>query len=382
MNSLHFLSRPSAIAVCLCTATVMASFTQGQEGLCRLPRRLPNCVALPPRLYASLLPIRCQRMLHAMASTVAMCSAYRSSRITISPSGDAKPCVSFIDCRLLLQGWSLECSESGQIDHAELVDWLDTFSPPDWQPQLLNVLVDNGLVQSSHGGVIVAEYVPLTTSEEPPDHTGSDGPPQHDAGPDADDPEDDSESSDLSSDSADDADAQVSSARPCLRHQDRSRSPRRGGGNATSCALTAPGTHQHGRALVCVLLALVVLLQQNARRRVLMWLLAFSRGAVADGRLAFTSVLLLALLPCASAAHLSPLSFAAPPAVLALALLCLLDWYRDLCTSVYWCLRLLVEPSPVSVGGRVQLAVLPIFCAAPRCSLALFSLSECLVDCR
>ncbi|CAE7844688.1 unnamed protein product, partial [Symbiodinium microadriaticum] len=275
--------------------------------------------------------------------------------------GDAKPCVSFIDCRLLLQGWSLECSESGQIDHAELVDWLDTFSPPDWQPQLLNVLVDNGLVQSSHGGVIVAEYVPLTTSEEPPDHTGSDGPPQHDAGPDADDPEDDSESSDLSSDSADDADAQVSSARPCLRHQDRSRSPRRGGGNATSCALTAPGTHQHGRALVCVLLALVVLLQQNARRRVLMWLLAFSRGAVADGRLAFTSVLLLALLPCASAAHLSPLSFAAPPAVLALALLCLLDWYRDLCTSVYWCLRLLVEPSPVSVGGRVQLAVLRYF---------------------
>ena len=271
--------------------------------------------------------------------------------------GDDKPCVSFIDCRLLFQGWSLECSATGQIDHAELVDWLDTFSPPDWQPQLLNVSVDNGLVQSNHGGVIVAEYVPLTTSEEPHGHSGSDGSPPPNAGPDED-PEDGSESSDLSSDSAEEGDAREGTAPP--RQPERSRSPRRGEGNATSHVLA----HCHARVSICGSSDNNVLLQQTTCWQLLMWIPVFLQGAVAHGRLVFTSVLLLALIPCVFATHFPPSNPAVPLAVPFLFALCLLECYRALCAFANRYLRLLVEPNPASVEGRVQLAVLRYF--APR----------------
>ena len=267
--------------------------------------------------------------------------------------GDDKPCVSFIDCRLLFQGWSLECSATGQIDHAELVDWLDTFSPPDWQPQLLNASVDSGFVQSTHGGVIVAEYVPLTSSEEPQGHSGSDGSPPSNEGPDED-PENGSESSDISPDSADEGDARAGPAPPCSRQQERSRSPRRGEGNASSHVLA----HRCARISTCGPSDPNVLLQQNVCWQLLMWIPVFLQGAVAHGRLAFTSVLLLALLPCVVATNSPPSNPDMPPAVFLLLALCLLEWYQALCASANRCLRLLVEPNSTSVEGRVQLAVL------------------------
>ncbi|CAE7322558.1 hypothetical protein AK812_SmicGene13673 [Symbiodinium microadriaticum] len=156
-------------------------------------------------------------------------------------------------------GWSLECSATGQIDHAELVDWLDTFSPPDWQPQLLN--------------------------------------------------------------------AQMALIRLML--------------GLTRKAMPARALH---------------LLDSKS--------VAVHQGAVAHGRLVFTSVLLLALIPCVFATHFPPSTPAVPLAVPFLFALCLLECYRALCAFANRHLRLLVEPNPASVEGRVQLAVLRYF--APR----------------
>ena len=75
--------------------------------------------------------------------------------------------VTFVDCRALLLGWSLEVSLEGRLRHSTVVDWLDTFSPDGWQPQLTGAPIDDeGWLHAAPGSILVAEYVPVTSSEE------------------------------------------------------------------------------------------------------------------------------------------------------------------------------------------------------------------------
>ncbi|CAE7239157.1 yheT [Symbiodinium sp. KB8] len=42
-------------------------------------------------------------------------------------------------------GWSLELTADGRVLHSELADWLDTFSPDGWQPQIEGAPIEDGL---------------------------------------------------------------------------------------------------------------------------------------------------------------------------------------------------------------------------------------------
>ena len=74
--------------------------------------------------------------------------------------------VAFIDCRPLLQGWSMETSPDGLLSHEELTGWLDTFAPPNWQPQIEGAPIHDGNLVVPHGAVLVASYVPISSSDE------------------------------------------------------------------------------------------------------------------------------------------------------------------------------------------------------------------------
>ncbi|CAE7029298.1 unnamed protein product, partial [Symbiodinium sp. CCMP2456] len=126
-------------------------------------------------------------------------------------------CVTILDCRPLLQGWALWLTDEPHVSHVELVDWLDTFSPDGWQPQVEGAEIDNstGKLAVHNGCVLIAEYVPSTSAEfcsSPADHGAS-------CMPEADEDSEPDESSDTS---------EASSPRPRHHAPDRSRSPRRG----------------------------------------------------------------------------------------------------------------------------------------------------------
>ena len=74
--------------------------------------------------------------------------------------------VVFIDCRAIFQGWALETCQHGRLSHADVIDWLDTFSPANWQPQITGAPIDNGMLQVANGTVLTASYVPVTSSDE------------------------------------------------------------------------------------------------------------------------------------------------------------------------------------------------------------------------
>ena len=107
--------------------------------------------------------------------------------------------VAFIDCRPLLQGWSMETTPDGRVSYEELTNWLDTFAPPEWQPQIEGAPIEAGFLIVPHGAVLTASYVPLSSSDTR-DAQGDD-----DAAGEDDDEEDDTSSS--SSDGQIDPDA-------------------------------------------------------------------------------------------------------------------------------------------------------------------------------
>ena len=104
-------------------------------------------------------------------------------------------CVTFIDCRPLLQGWIVEVSSDGRLLHSDLTEWLETFAPVGWQVQITGAPIEQGYLETVNGGILVAEYVPETSSEGDPDDHSSERPASSDAGTD---------SSDSSSDSGSD----------------------------------------------------------------------------------------------------------------------------------------------------------------------------------
>ena len=272
--------------------------------------------------------------------------------------GDANACVTFIDCRPMLQGWSLEISESGRIDHAELIDWLDTFSPPDWQPQLLNVAVDEGFVLASHGSVIIAEYVPLTSSEDQPAAPGSDRPPSSDDDTDAESSGGDSGSSDLSHDSTAAAPAPDEASRPCPSPRARSRSPRRHSTGPLPWASIALLVAEHGKGFIGVPSPAWPFVH-GLCCRLLTWMLALLHDAVAHGQPVLTSMLSIAFIPRASASRpLTSLSTVGHQVAFVVLLACLLESALSLIACALHQLRFLAEPCPTTVAGRTRLAVL------------------------
>ena len=102
-----------------------------------------------------------------------LCNGFRCQKVlgvtfsedNLLTRGSARTHVTFVDCRPLLQGWSVELSEDNRLSHEELIDWLDTFSPPGWQPQVTGAPIEGGNLITQHGSVLVAEYVPITTTE-------------------------------------------------------------------------------------------------------------------------------------------------------------------------------------------------------------------------
>ena len=80
-------------------------------------------------------------------------------------AGDAHNYVAFIDCRALLQGWSMETSQDGRLSHEEMTNWMDTFAPHNWQPQIEGAPIEAGFLVVPHGAVLTASYVPVSSSE-------------------------------------------------------------------------------------------------------------------------------------------------------------------------------------------------------------------------
>ncbi|CAE7190794.1 unnamed protein product, partial [Symbiodinium sp. CCMP2456] len=80
---------------------------------------------------------------------------------------DASPCVTILDCRPLLQGWALWLTDGPRVSYAELVDWLDTFAPEGWIPQVEGAEINNstGMLEVHDGCVLVAEYAPSSSAD-------------------------------------------------------------------------------------------------------------------------------------------------------------------------------------------------------------------------
>ena len=263
-------------------------------------------------------------------------------------SGSQHSCVAFVDCRALLQGWSLELSESGRVSYSELVEWLDTFSPPDWQAQVSGAPVEDGFLLVRDGGVLTAEYAPIPSSEEDDCQTdGEDNESSHDGG-DSEGGED--ESSDTSSPPSGDLRPPAARATETERSglRSRSRSPRRASLQIvcdTSLSKVCAAVGLSFLDFVSRKLWSVI----DACSLCCMWAAAFLEDAVADGRLRPTSALWLALLPCTAATPLSRNSVPDPALVLDAVLPTLVSLII-LLPQIARKAKLLEEPS----GGRLQ----------------------------
>ncbi|OLP76647.1 hypothetical protein AK812_SmicGene43391 [Symbiodinium microadriaticum] len=138
--------------------------------------------------------------------------------------------VTFIDCRPLLQGWIVEISSDGRLRHSDLTEWLETFAPVGWQVQITGAPIEQGYLETANGDILVAEYVPETSSEGVSDVQSPSRPPSDEG----------SESSDSSSDSGSDLPGDApqphfASNTSSLPSQDRHRS-------------RSPSRHSHGHA--------------------------------------------------------------------------------------------------------------------------------------
>ncbi|CAE7197313.1 unnamed protein product [Symbiodinium sp. CCMP2592] len=71
-----------------------------------------------------------------------------------------------VDCRAMLQGWSVVATVGGRVRHADLVAEIGHFTPDGWQVQLDDITMDGEWIQIFPGGVIVASFVPLSSEEE------------------------------------------------------------------------------------------------------------------------------------------------------------------------------------------------------------------------
>ena len=75
-----------------------------------------------------------------------------------TPAGSA-PCISFLDCRPLLMGWTLWVSATNVVPHQDLADVFSTFAPTDWKPHFIGVEQVAEALHCYNGCVLVATFV-------------------------------------------------------------------------------------------------------------------------------------------------------------------------------------------------------------------------------
>ena len=258
--------------------------------------------------------------------------------------GSPHGCVTFIDCRALLQGWSLELTADGRVLHSELADWLDTFSPDGWQPQIEGAPIEDGFLLTQHGAVLTASYVPISSSDEGSSSLPRGPPPP----PGAEDDEDSEDEFDSDSPSAEDhtpaAGTEHQQSTSVAPTRDRSRSPV--GRRHAYTSGVDPG-----------------MLLFTFCGRMLLWCFAFFHVAIAHGRLWTTSVILLSVLPVVSAGH-SSLPVVVWPSFATFVFSAWCIWLRSLARLC----KLLLEPHSSSASTQMTLAVLRYL--APRLGAA------------
>ncbi|CAE7213307.1 unnamed protein product [Symbiodinium sp. CCMP2592] len=101
-------------------------------------------------------------------------------------AGDKDPdlIVGLLDCRPLLQGWSLIAAPGGRTSYLDLVTVLDTFAPQGWTSRINTGDLDEaGNFQVAPGQVFTASYVSTAIPEDVSDNAsgedvGADGPPE------------------------------------------------------------------------------------------------------------------------------------------------------------------------------------------------------------
>ncbi|CAE7698157.1 unnamed protein product [Symbiodinium sp. CCMP2592] len=79
------------------------------------------------------------------------------------------PVFGLLDCRPILQGWSLIEAPAGRATYSDIVSVLDIFAPEGWISQIDPVGIDdNGQFQVREGQVFTASYAPVSDDEDAP----------------------------------------------------------------------------------------------------------------------------------------------------------------------------------------------------------------------
>ena len=163
--------------------------------------------------------------------------------LTDSDASCSLPCIAaLLDCRAMLQGWSLLTSANGRICQNELEEELSTFAPAGWEVHIEGLRLHDGFYHFGNGQTGFASFVPIRDNDDV--SLEADAIAQHL-----------SAAEDDASDSAEDLSAPSSSS-SSLRH--RSRSPYRHSSDAASSSDTtqrAPFlilSQEYAPELVCV----------------------------------------------------------------------------------------------------------------------------------
>ncbi|OLP91297.1 hypothetical protein AK812_SmicGene27032 [Symbiodinium microadriaticum] len=92
----------------------------------------------------------------------------------ILPTRGAPPevVVALLDCRPLLQGWQVIVAPDGKVDHAALTEDLEVFAPAGFQAQVEGAEIFDGFLRVLPGQVLLAQFVPCTSSSESEEDSG------------------------------------------------------------------------------------------------------------------------------------------------------------------------------------------------------------------
>ncbi|CAE7882308.1 unnamed protein product [Symbiodinium microadriaticum] len=81
--------------------------------------------------------------------------------VAAAEAGAQPSLLAALDCRAMLQGWTLLASPDGRIDKAELEEDLSTFAPPGWEIHIEGLQVQDGLYLFEAGQIGFASFVPI-----------------------------------------------------------------------------------------------------------------------------------------------------------------------------------------------------------------------------
>ena len=87
------------------------------------------------------------------------------------PTGDdivhpQPPVAALLDCRAMLQGWSLLTSSQGQVRKVELEEELSTFAPAGWEVHVEGLQLQDGFYVFESGRISFASFVPMRDNDD------------------------------------------------------------------------------------------------------------------------------------------------------------------------------------------------------------------------